>query len=117
VNWVLLGVGALFLAGGVAAYRGWWRAWLGKGAGYTSLGLAWLGIAIMLTSVATPLVEFGTGLAVLLVRGLLLAAIVCFVVGALSPFWMWWRLLPQWVRTLVTAHRRLEVPSTTGRSR
>ncbi len=114
MNWMTFGGGLLFLAAGGAAYRGRWRSWLGKGAGYTSLGLAWLGAAFVLLSPAALLVESRSASAKALTGILLVVAAGCLVVGALSPFWMWWRLLPQWVRTAVVAYPRLGRPPRAG---
>lgn len=116
----MIGIGLCFLAAGSAAYRGWWRSWLGKGTGYTVLGTAWLGAAFTLVGVAAPLAESGSGasgsgVAKVLAAVLTGGGVACFVVGAVSPFWMWWRLLPQWVRTTTVASPRLRRSPGTGR--
>jgi hypothetical protein len=115
MNWTMISVGLCFLTAGVLAYRGWWTSWLGKGVGYTVLGAAWFGAGTIIVGVAVPLTETSTGPAMVPAAALVMIGASCVVVSALSPFWMWWRFLPQWVRTMVVSSLRLQSPPQAGR--
>ncbi len=112
--WALLALGLAFSAVGASAYVGRWRSWTRSvdSLRFGAPGAAWLGACAVLcflavaaqTAAAGP---SGEGGALQVVAALLFsAAVVAFMVAALSPFWMWSVLQPRWFRTASRARSR-----------
>jgi hypothetical protein len=115
VVWPMLVMGLLFLAGGLAAYTGRWTSWAAHGGGYTAFGLAWLGASLVLMRLVAPLAALDVPVATAAAAVLGAIMVLCVVVGALSPFWMWRRLQPRWYRSWAAMGRPVRRSSPRGR--
>ncbi|MDQ1308733.1 MAG: hypothetical protein QG671_4568 [Actinomycetota bacterium] len=112
ISWPLLVISVLFLVAGGLAYAGRWTSWAaGWATKYIILGLAWFGAAGVAIFLAYPLSTLDSPVAKAAAGALGLVALVAFAVAALSPWWMWSRLQPRWLRDWLAAGRPV-VPRT-----
>jgi hypothetical protein len=104
---VVLVIGLLFLAIGLAHYAGYAKplAFRGLFGPYLPLGMAWFGAAAVLSSVGLMMSNAGYDIAAALVQ---LAALACFAIALLSIVWLPRRLRPRWLQEWIDRGRPVE---------
>lgn len=93
--------GAVFLAFGIAHYRGFVTSLSDRFVfgPYVGLAMGWLGGGALLAALSYPLLNGERPVAATVVGVLVvLAALVCWVVGLVGVFWLPRALRPRWLR-------------------